>query len=117
MLHFTIACSILLYPLSLSERAQKATHITPPHRLTLCRKVKAKAWSPRNIDIDILAYGQLHLETEKLSLPHPRIAERDFVLQPLADIAPNFELHGKSIDTWLDELPVVELTRIENKLI
>ena len=108
----------------LNAVVQVQTELDPEELLEVCLaieaqlgRVRSKAWSPRNIDIDILAYGQLHLETEKLSLPHPRIAERDFVLQPLADIAPNFELHGKSIDTWLDELPVVELTRIENKLI
>ncbi len=80
-------------------------------------RVRSKVWSPRTIDIDILTYGQLQLETEKLYLPHPRIVERDFVLQPFADIAPEFELHGKSISAWLDELKMVELTRIADDLI
>lgn len=80
-------------------------------------RVRSKVWSPRTIDIDILTYGQLQLETEKLHLPHPRITERDFVLQPFADIAPEFELRGKSISAWLDELKMVELTRIADELI
>ena len=42
---------------------------------------------PREIDIDILLYGDLVLESEDLTIPHPRIAERAFVLVPLADIA------------------------------
>lgn len=80
-------------------------------------RVRSKVCSPRTIDIDILTYGQLQLETEKLHLPHPRITERDFVLQPFADIAPDFELHGKSILAWLHELPRVELTQIADKLV
>ena len=108
----------------LNAVVQIKTELDPEALLEMCfaievrlGRVRSKAWSPRTIDIDILSYGQLQLETEKLRLPHPRIAERDFVLQPLADIAPNFELHGKSINTWLDELPVVELTRIADRLI
>jgi 2-amino-4-hydroxy-6-hydroxymethyldihydropteridine diphosphokinase len=50
----------------------------------------AKRWGPRLIDIDLLFYGNQIVETEKLTIPHPRLAERAFVLYPLADIAPNF---------------------------
>ena len=80
-------------------------------------RVRSELWAPRTIDIDILVCGKLQLETEKLLLPHPRIVERDFVLQPFADIAPDFELHGRPIRAWLDKLPIVELTRIADKLI
>lgn len=47
----------------------------------------APRWSARPIDIDILLYGDLTLETEALTIPHPGIAERAFVLAPLAEIA------------------------------
>lgn len=80
-------------------------------------RVRAKAWSPRTIDIDILDYGQLQSETNQLRLPHPRIIERDFVLQPFSDIAPDFELHGKSIRLWLEQLPTIELTLTKDSLI
>jgi 2-amino-4-hydroxy-6-hydroxymethyldihydropteridine diphosphokinase len=80
-------------------------------------RVRSSVWAPRTIDIDILTYGELQVETEKLHLPHPRIVERDFVLQPLADIAPDFKLHGQSISAWLAKLPVVELTRFAGELI
>ena len=43
-------------------------------------------WGPRPIDIDILFYGDDHIETPELTVPHPRIAERAFVLVPLSDI-------------------------------
>lgn len=46
-------------------------------------------WGPRVVDIDILTYGELRLETPELTLPHPRLTERQFVLAPLSDIAPD----------------------------
>jgi 2-amino-4-hydroxy-6-hydroxymethyldihydropteridine diphosphokinase len=44
--------------------------------------------SPRPIDIDILLYGNIELQTPELVIPHPRLAQREFVLRPLAEIAP-----------------------------
>lgn len=49
-------------------------------------------WAARPLDLDILAYGQHRLETPRLSVPHPRISERSFVLLPLCDIAPELKL-------------------------
>ena len=46
--------------------------------------------APRIIDLDILTYDQLVLNTAQLEIPHPRMRERSFVLFPLAEIAPNF---------------------------
>jgi len=46
-------------------------------------------WGPRLIDIDILLYGDVQVETPKLTVPHPLMAERDFVMVPLAEIAPD----------------------------
>ena len=48
-------------------------------------------WGPREIDIDIIFYGDQILDTEKLTIPHPRFQERDFVLRPLADLNPGFK--------------------------
>ena len=45
---------------------------------------------PRSIDIDILLYGVAIVETEDLQIPHPRLAQRRFVLEPLAELAPDF---------------------------
>ena len=47
-------------------------------------------WGPREIDLDILIYGDVCLQTEKLVVPHPEMHLRGFVLVPLAEIAPNF---------------------------
>jgi 2-amino-4-hydroxy-6-hydroxymethyldihydropteridine diphosphokinase len=47
-------------------------------------------WSPREIDIDILAYGGFDLETKKLQIPHPHLLERDFALLPFAELWPDW---------------------------
>lgn len=60
--------------------------------------------SPRLIDIDILFYGDMIMKTQNLTIPHPRLAERAFVLIPLAEIAPEL-IHpelGKSIAELAD---------------
>lgn len=53
-------------------------------------RVRDRRWGPRIIDLDILFYGQSVIEEGGLSIPHPRLAERLFVLAPLSDIAPQF---------------------------
>lgn len=72
-------------------------------------RVRTGGWSPRTIDVDVLIFGETRVETERLQLPHPRIAERDFVLQPLADIAPELLIDGRKVGALLAALPVVEL--------
>lgn len=52
-------------------------------------RVRSVRWGPRTIDLDLLMYEQLCLETPELTLPHPRMHERLFVLRPLAEIAPD----------------------------
>lgn len=54
-------------------------------------------YGPRLIDLDILLYDDLQLETPALTLPHPRLAERAFVLVPLADLAPDLQPPGASL--------------------
>jgi 2-amino-4-hydroxy-6-hydroxymethyldihydropteridine diphosphokinase len=67
-------------------------------------------WGPRSMDLDILFYGNLVLADEDLTIPHPRLAERRFVLVPLAEIAPDFNhpLLHQSITDLLRSLPVTE---------
>lgn len=52
-------------------------------------------WAPRTLDLDLLHMDGVRRDGERLTLPHPRIAERAFVLLPLADLAPELELPGQ----------------------
>jgi len=53
-------------------------------------------WGPRTLDLDILLYGEAHIHDAALTVPHPGIAEREFVLYPLAEIAPpSLSIPGK----------------------
>ena len=58
--------------------------------------------APRTIDLDLLAYGSERRDSHKLQLPHPRIAQRRFILRPWCDIAPEFAVPG--LDTTVAEL-------------
>jgi len=63
-------------------------------------------WGPREIDIDIIFYGNLVLKTAGLTIPHPNFCDRDFVLKPLCDLNPNLAdpLSKQSIKQLLDQL-------------
>ncbi|MBT8098576.1 MAG: 2-amino-4-hydroxy-6-hydroxymethyldihydropteridine diphosphokinase [Gammaproteobacteria bacterium] len=54
----------------------------------------AERWGPRTLDLDLLACGSLRVDEDDLTLPHPGIAERNFVLLPWAEIAPAFQVPG-----------------------
>lgn len=74
--------------------------------LNLGRPSQRQRNASRTIDLDILYAGELVLDSEELTLPHPRFDQRRFVLQPLADIRPELILPGqsKNISTLLVEL-------------
>ncbi|MCP5472745.1 MAG: 2-amino-4-hydroxy-6-hydroxymethyldihydropteridine diphosphokinase [Sinobacteraceae bacterium] len=74
-----------LLPLFAALRAlEAALGRTPPRQ----------RWGPREIDLDLLMFGRLRHADEQLTLPHPGIAVRDFVLHPLRDLAPDLEVPG-----------------------
>ena len=58
------------------------------------RPAERVRWGPRVVDLDLLAYGSVRSVDPQLTLPHPGIVERNFVLYPLAEIAPDLELPG-----------------------
>ncbi len=65
-------------------------------------RVRAERNGPRTLDLDILLYDDLTLATPRLTLPHPRLHLRAFVLQPLADLAPDLAIPGRGrLAAWL----------------
>lgn len=73
---------------------------------TAMGRVRKEKWGPRIIDLDILLYEDRIIKMEKLKIPHPEMAKRRFVLQPLSELAPDLvhpEL-GKTIEELLREL-------------
>ncbi len=68
---------------------------------------REERWGARTLDLDLLVYDDLVLDTPELTLPHPRIAERDFVLYPLAEISDTRSLLPgiASLDTLIETCP------------
>ncbi len=79
--------------------------------LTLGRdRANEQRWGPRTADIDIIAYDDSKLDDGALTLPHPRLFERAFVLVPLAEIAPDLRINGRRIK---DEAATLDSAGIE----
>ena len=105
----------------LNQVLQLETDLKPLPLLNFLKKTEVEIgrvenfrYGPRLIDIDILFYNDLIRNTKKLQIPHPRIAERAFVLVPLNEIAPDFvhPLLGKTITEMLAEVPEKEGVRL-----
>lgn len=76
---------------------------------------KRQHWGPRPLDLDILSYGSQHINTPQLTVPHPGIAEREFVLIPWAEIAPDTHIPGLgSIQPLANNIPLRGMQRVEN---
>jgi 2-amino-4-hydroxy-6-hydroxymethyldihydropteridine diphosphokinase len=93
-------------PAFLNAAAVVETTLAPRALLARClaveaalgrRREGARRWGPRVVDLDILFYGDLTLETPELTLPHPRLLERAFALVPLAEAAPEQRVGGRRL--------------------
>ncbi|KAA1178919.1 2-amino-4-hydroxy-6-hydroxymethyldihydropteridine diphosphokinase [Rhizobium tropici] len=89
------------------------TTLAPEALLDVCldierqmKRVRIERWGPRTIDIDVLTYGDLQQVEPLLTIPHPRMVERGFVLMPLADFAADLVVNGRKISDWLLEVDV-----------
>jgi 2-amino-4-hydroxy-6-hydroxymethyldihydropteridine diphosphokinase len=69
-------------------------------------------WGPRTLDLDLIAYGDITLQKAELTLPHPRLFERAFVLVPLAEIAPDRLIAGSSVREALAKLSTKGIERL-----
>ncbi|MDY6826289.1 MAG: 2-amino-4-hydroxy-6-hydroxymethyldihydropteridine diphosphokinase [Bacillota bacterium] len=76
-------------------------------------RIRIERWGPRTIDLDMLVYENMVMNTARLALPHPRLGERCFVLIPLSDIAPNLAIpgQGKTVRELLSKCPSEEEVR------
>ncbi|OON67262.1 2-amino-4-hydroxy-6-hydroxymethyldihydropteridine diphosphokinase [Hymenobacter sp. CRA2] len=84
-------------PAFLNQAVQLGTDLNPQELLRACQQVendfgreRLEPWGPRTLDVDILFYDDLVLDSEQLTIPHPRLQERMFALVPLADIATTY---------------------------
>ena len=88
-LNAALRVETLFSPLDLLSELQRIETI-------IFKRVRTVYWGPRPMDLDILFYGDIVLAGKDLTIPHPRLHERGFVLVPLAEVAPDFihpELH------------------------
>lgn len=108
-------------PWFLNVAIEVETLLSPSELLTTCQAIEAVQGrvrsfqnAPRTLDLDILLYGDLMLNDPRLVIPHPRLAQRRFVLEPLARIAPDL-LHPvfkKTIRSLLETCPDPSMVRI-----
>jgi len=88
------------------------TSLDPYAFIRRCQRIEAGAmrqrmvhWGPRTLDVDLLFFDDVSIEGEELTVPHPRINERRFVLEPLSEVAPE-----RCPEGWRDRLPPATVT-------
>jgi len=69
-------------------------------------------WGPRTLDLDLIAYDDVSIQKPELTLPHPRLFERAFVLAPLVEIAPDRLIGGRNVRAALAELSTADIQRL-----
>jgi dihydroneopterin aldolase / 2-amino-4-hydroxy-6-hydroxymethyldihydropteridine diphosphokinase len=69
---------------------------------------KDTRYGPRIIDIDLLYFGEMFIDSDFLTIPHPGVEERKFVLVPLSEIAPEFVIKGKNIEEFIEQSGLTE---------
>lgn len=104
--NLAIAIETSLKPRQLLERTQEI-------ELRLGRdRLVEKRWGPRTADIDILAYDDVAMKTAELTLPHPLMFERGFVLVPLAEIAGERVIAGKRVRDWVHRVDTAGIRKL-----
>lgn len=103
----------------LNACVQIETTLSPIELLDFVKKIEAhqkrtktRKWGPRTIDIDLLIYGDLELKTDRLTIPHPHMKERVFVLLPLRDIAKTLKIEGEATSHWIENQSEDGITKI-----
>lgn len=123
-LYWTRPWGVTDQPPFLNAAVAVRTSLPPFELLARCHWVerelgrrRTRHWGPRRLDLDLLIYGNARLAAARLILPHPRIAERDFVLAPLIDLGapPVFSPAPRGWKNLLDQLPPNERTIIHRE--
>lgn len=93
------------------------TSLTPKSLLEALHSIEASLgrerivrWGARTVDLDLLDYEGFSSDATELLVPHPRAHIRNFVIYPWADIAPEWQLHSRSISQWRKETPDEDLS-------
>ena len=77
------------------------------------QRKRIQHWGPRTLDLDLLLYADQQIDLERLQVPHPHMTEREFVLYPLAEIAPKIKLpNGTTVQQLLTKCPVGTLAPV-----
>ena len=78
------------------------------------QRIRQQHWGPRTLDLDLLLYADQRIGTERLTVPHPHMSERSFVLYPLAEITPGLVFpDGTPLSDLLAGCPMGTLERLE----
>ena len=108
-------------PVFLNICALVSTTLDPRSLLQLCldaeralKRERIVKWGPRTVDVDILLMEGIAYNSQELTIPHPRIRQRAFVLVPLAQIAAHWDLDGKSIGRWRQECDDEGIIKIQS---
>lgn len=105
-LNACLAGRTALSPLALLDRLKSLE--------TKLGRVQRERNGPREIDLDLIAYGRLTLESPRLHLPHPRLAERRFVLEPALEAAPDAWIAGQGPLVSIHAQADVEWQKVES---
>lgn len=103
-LNMVVKISTLLSPFDLLHQCQ--------HIEKQLDRVREVHWGPRTIDIDILLYEEVIYNSEELTLPHPSMHQRGFVLVPLQEISPQIHINGRPLSYYLKDINVKEIKKI-----
>ena len=113
-LYRSAAVSPIAQPDFLNTVVVARSELAPEALLRLAKELEGAAgreegprWGPRPLDVDLLLAGEAQRYEASLTLPHPRMRERSFVLAPLADLLPDLPLppDGRAVRAWLADLP------------
>ena len=85
--------------------------------LLLGRTRSKDGWAPRTIDLDVICFEGVEMDTDRLTLPHPRIAERDFVAVPLNDLVSEVSIAGRTVSDIVSSLGSIDLKKTDIVLI